>query len=86
MSQLTEDVMREAKTEIESQLQAEGKPEKIWDKIVPGKMDRFISDNTTLDQEQCLLDQKFIKDETKNVDSYIKLYGDVEVTSFKEFH
>lgn len=83
MSQLTEDVMREAKSEIESQLQAEGKPEKIWDKIVPGKMDRFISDNTTLDQEQCLLDQKFIKDETKNVDSYIKLYGDVEVTSFK---
>ena len=83
MSQLTEDVMREAKSEIESQLQAEGKPEKIWDKIVPGKIDRFISDNTTLDQEQCLLDQKFIKDETKNVDSYIKLYGDVEVTSFK---
>ena len=83
MSQLTEDVMREAKSEIESQLQAEGKPEKIWDKIVPGKMDRFISDNTTLDQEQCLLDQKFIKDETKNVDSYIKLYGDVEVTSFR---
>ena len=83
MSQLTEDVIKEAKSEIESQLQAEGKPEKIWDKIVPGKMDRFISDNTTLDQEQCLLDQKFIKDETKNVDSYIKAYGDVEVTSFK---
>ena len=85
MSQLTEDVMREAKSEIESQLQAEGKPEKIWDKIIPGKIDRFISDNTTLDQEQCLLDQKFIKDESKNVDSYIKSYGDVEVTSFKEF-
>ena len=83
MSQLTDDVMKEAKSEIESQLKAEGKPEKIWDKIVPGKIDRFISDNTTLDQEQCLLDQKFIKDETKNVDSYINSYGDVEVTSFK---
>ena len=83
MSQLTEDVIKEAKSEIESQLQAEGKPEKIWDKIVPGKIDRFISDNTTLDQEQCLLDQKFIKDESKNVDSYINSYGDIEVTSFK---
>ena len=83
MSQLTDDVMKEAKSEIESQLKAEGKPEKIWDKIVPGKIDRFISDNTTLDQEQCLLDQKFIKDETKNVDSYINSYGDIEVTSFK---
>ena len=83
MSQLTDDVMKEAKSEIESQLKTEGKPEKIWDKIVPGKIDRFISDNTTLDQEQCLLDQKFIKDETKNVDSYINSYGNVEVTSFK---
>ena len=83
MSQLTDDVMKEVKSEIESQLKAEGKPEKIWDKIVPGKIDRFISDNTTLDQEQCLLDQKFIKDETKNVDSYINSYGDVEVSSFK---
>ena len=83
MSQLTDEVMAEAKSEIESQLQAEGKPEQIWDKIVPGKIDRFISDNTTLDQEQCLLDQNFIKDESKNVDSYIKSYGDVDVSSFK---
>ena len=71
MSQLTDEVLAEAKSEIESQLEAEGKPEKIWDKIVPGKIDRFISDNTTLDQEQCLLDQNFIKDESINVDSYI---------------
>ena len=75
--------MKKAKSEIESQLESEGKPEKIWDKIIPGKIDRFISDNTTLDQEQCLLDQNFIKDESKNVDSYIKSYGDVEITSFK---
>ena len=83
MSQLTDEVMTEAKSEIEDQLKSEGKPEQIWDKIVPGKIDRFISDNTTLDQEQCLLDQNFIKDESKNVDSYIKSYGDVAVSSFK---
>ena len=83
MSQLTDEVMAEAKSEIEAQLKSEGKPEQIWDKIVPGKIDRFISDNTTLDQEQCLLDQNFIKDESKNVDSYIKSYGNVAVSSFK---
>ena len=37
MAQLSEQVIAEAKATIEAQLQAEGKPEKIWDKIVPGK-------------------------------------------------
>ena len=48
-------------------------------------MDRFISDNTTLDQEMCLLDQKFIKDETKNVEEYILSYGDqIAISGFKK--
>ena len=63
------------KSDIEAQLQAEGKPEKIWDKILPGKLTRFISDNTTLDQEMCLLDQDYIKDEQQNVASYIASYS-----------
>jgi len=83
MSQLSDAVMAEAKADIEAELKAEGKPEQIWDRIVPGKMDRFVSDNTTLDQEQCLLDQNFIKDEDKNVAAYIATYGDVAVSSFK---
>jgi elongation factor Ts len=83
MSQLSDEVMLKAKSVIEAQLKSEGKPEKIWDRIVPGKIERFVSDNTTLDQEQCLLDQDFIKDEEKNVAEYIQSYGDVEVSSFK---
>lgn len=83
MAQLTDDVIAKAKSDIEAQLAAEGKPEKIWDKIVPGKVERFISDNTTLDQEMCLLDQDFIKDEKKNVAEYIATYGDVAVSGFK---
>jgi elongation factor Ts len=82
MAQLTDDVLENAKSAIEDQLKAEGKPEHIFDKIVPGKMDRFISDNTTLDQEQCLLDQKFIKDEKKSVADYIASYGDVSISNF----
>ena len=83
MSQLSDEVMAQAKADIQGQLKAEGKPEQIWGKIVPGKIERFISDNTTLDQEQCLLDQNFIKDENQNVAEYIKSYGDVGVSDFK---
>ena len=83
MAQLTPEVLAQAEENAKAELKAEGKPEKIWDRIIPGKMDRFVSDNTTLDQEQCLLDQKFIKDEKKTVAEYIASYGEVEVTGFK---
>ena len=83
MSQLTNEVMAEAEQTIKAALIAEGKPEHILDKVIPGKMDRYISDNTTLDQEMCLLDQDFIKDEKQSVSDYIKTYSDVEVSSFK---
>uniref|UniRef100_UPI003F6D7410 translation elongation factor Ts n=1 Tax=Polaribacter sp. TaxID=1920175 RepID=UPI003F6D7410 len=83
MSQITDEVLAKAEADAKAELAAEGKPEKIWDRILPGKMERFISDNTTLDTEQCLLDQTFIKDEKKNVAQYVKTYGDVEVSSFK---
>ena len=83
MAQLTPEVMVQAEADAKAELKAEGKPEQIWDRILPGKMERFISDNTTLDQEKCLLDQKFIKDDKKTVAEYVKTYGDVEVTGFK---
>lgn len=82
-SQLTDEVIANAEAAAKAELKAEGKPEQIWDRILPGKMERFISDNTTLDQEQCLLDQNFIKDEKKSVAEYVKTYGDVSVLGFK---
>jgi len=72
MSQLTEEAMAKAEAFLKEELAAEGKPEKIWDRILPGKLARFISDNTTLDQEQCLLDQKFVMDDSKTVAEYIQ--------------
>ncbi|MFL1012434.1 translation elongation factor Ts [Flavisericum labens] len=83
MAQLTPEVIAEAEEAAKAELKAEGKPEQIWDRILPGKMERFISDNTTLDQEQCLLDQKFIKDEKKTVAEYVSSYGEVEIAGFK---
>ncbi|MDQ7916362.1 translation elongation factor Ts [Mesonia sp. MT50] len=83
MSQITPEVLAKAEEDAKAELKAEGKPEKIWDKILPGKMDRFLSDNTTLDTEECLLDQAFIKDDKKNVAEYVSSYGDVSITGFK---
>ncbi len=82
-AQLTDEALAQAEEKFKNELQAEGKPEKIWDKILPGKIERFISDNTTLDQEQCLLDQNFIKNEKINVAEYVSSFGDVAVASFK---
>ncbi len=82
MSQLTEEVLAAAEEAAKAELKAEGKPEKIWDRILPGKMERFVSDNTTLDKEQCLLDQNFIKDEKKTVAQYVQTLGDVSVVNF----
>ena len=67
MSQLTDDVMAKAEETIKEELKAEGKPEKIWDKIVPGKLARFIADNTTLDKETALLDQDYVMDDSMTV-------------------
>lgn len=81
-SQLTDEIIEATKVKLQEELKAEGKPEKIWDRILPGKLERFISDNTTLDQELCLLDQNFIKDEKKTVAEYVKALGDVSVVNF----
>ena len=83
MAQLTPEVIAKAEEAAKAELKAEGKPEQIWDRILPGKIERFISDSTTLDQEQCLLDQNFIKDDKINVAKYVASYGDVAITGFK---
>jgi elongation factor Ts len=83
-SQLTDEVIEQTKEKLKAELKAEGKPEAIWDRILPGKLERFISDNTTLDHELCLLDQNFIKDEKISVAEYVKSLGsDVTVSGFR---
>ncbi len=52
--QIPEDVLATEKDIYKSQAAAEKKPEKIWDKIIQGKLKKYY-------EEVCLLDQKFIK-------------------------
>ncbi|MGZ7204958.1 translation elongation factor Ts, partial [Streptococcus pyogenes] len=64
-AQLTPEIIAAAEENIKAELAAEGKPEKIWDKILPGKMDRFMLDNTKVDQAYTLLAQVYIMDDSK---------------------
>jgi len=87
MIQLTEDVLAKAEENIKAVLKEQHKPEKIWDKIIPGQLARFIDDNTTLDKEQALLDQSFVLDDKKTVAEAVeaaakKLGGTAEIVDF----
>jgi len=53
--EIPQEVMERERDIYKSQAAAEGKPEKIWDKIIQGKLKKYY-------EEVCLLDQKFIKD------------------------
>ena len=87
--QLTDEALAKVEEEIKAELKAQGKPEKIWDKIVPGKITRFIADNTLHDQELCLLDQFYVLDDKKTVAQAIeeanKKLGSFEILSFSRF-
>jgi len=56
------------------QLSREGKPEAMWDKILPGKLQKFYS-------EVCLLNQPFVKDDALTVGKYVQQAG-ATVTGF----
>ncbi len=82
--QMTPEVIAAAEAKIKEELAAEGKPEKIWDKIVPGKLDRYISDNSQLDQTYCLLSQVYALDDSKTVAEAVEAMGEgVELVEFK---
>ena len=84
-AQLTDEVIAQVTEDIKSELKAEGKPEKIWDRILPGKIERFIADNTLLDQKLSLLSQEFVKAENKeNVETILKNSG-LEAIEFVRF-
>lgn len=52
--EIPEDALNREKDIYRSQLREEGKPEKIWDKIIEGKIKKYYED-------VCLTEQKFIK-------------------------
>jgi len=70
--QLTDSVMADVKTRLENELKEQGKPEQIWDKIIPGQLEKFVKDNTEVDQTYALLSQSYIIDDSKTVEKYLE--------------
>jgi elongation factor Ts len=72
------------KTIYRQQALESGKPEKVVDKIIEGKIDKFYS-------EVCLLEQSFIKDPDKKVQDVVneaiaRLGENIQVRRFARFH
>jgi elongation factor Ts len=62
---VTQDVLDQEREIFAHQARESGKPENIIDKIVDGKMSKFYEEN-------CLLDQTFIKDGDVTIQELIK--------------
>jgi elongation factor Ts len=58
------DALEREKEIYKSQLVAEKKPEKIWDKIIDGKLKKYY-------EEVCLINQKFIKNTDITVETLV---------------
>jgi elongation factor Ts len=78
-----EDVITREKNIYEAQAKEGGKPEKIVERIVQGKLDKFF-------QEDCLLEQPFVKDPDLSVQQLVssvvaKLGENIVVRRFQRY-
>lgn len=81
---VTPEMLEKEKEILKSQALAEGKPEKIIEKMVEGRMNKFYEDF-------CLLEQPFIKDPSKKIVDLVKeniaKFGEnIVVKRFTRYH
>jgi elongation factor Ts len=81
--EVSEDVLQDEREIAREQALKSGKPEKIIDRIVVGKIDKFF-------QECCLLEQPYVKDPDKTVgqlvtDAVAKIGENIQVRRFVRF-
>lgn len=87
---LSDEILAKEIEILKDELRKQNKPEKIWDKILPGQIDRFIADNTQIDQRLTLLGQFYVMDDKKTVEQVIdeeakKLGGKIEIVKYVRF-
>lgn len=80
---LPAEVVEREKEVYRGQAKESGKPEKIWDKIIEGKLKKFES-------ESCLLKQSFVKDPDKTIEDLLnemraKTGENVQIRRFARF-
>ena len=77
------EVLDHEKEVSRAQAKAEGKPEKILDKIVEGRLEKYF-------QEVCLLDQAYIRDDSRKVSDLVteaiaKIRENITIKRFVRF-
>ncbi len=75
------EIIENEKNIFRVQLQTSGKPEKLWEGIIQGKLNKFFS-------ETCLIKQPYIKEDKKTVEqliqeSILKLGENIQIKGFK---
>jgi elongation factor Ts len=79
-SDVPADVVAKEREIYQQQLKTEGKPEKMWDNIIEGKLKKFYADT-------CLLNQTYVKDDSLTITELVqqgvaKLGENIQVVSF----
>ena len=78
---LDKKILQKEKEIITEELKNSGKDSKIIDKIATGKLNKFISENTLLNQEWIMEPKKKVKDILKSVEGKDK----IRIKSFVRF-
>lgn len=78
-----EDALEKERDIVRNQALNEGKPEKIVDKIVEGRMSKFYS-------EHCLMEQSFVKDDSKTMaevltDAIVRIGENISIRRFTRY-
>jgi elongation factor Ts len=81
--EVTEQILADEREIAREQALASGKPEKVVDKIVEGKLDKYFSQN-------CLLDQPYVKDPEKTVGQLVaeavgRIGENIQIARFSRF-
>ena len=63
---------------LRAQALNEGKPEKIVERMVEGRIEKYY-------KEVCLLEQPFVKNPDQSIEQMLKEHGDVELVAFVRF-
>lgn len=81
--EVTEQILADEREIAREQALASGKPEKVVDKIVEGKLDKYFS-------QHCLLDQAYVKDPEKTVGQLVaeavgRIGENIQIARFSRF-
>ncbi|PAF42216.1 translation elongation factor Ts [Helicobacter sp. 11S03491-1] len=88
--EINHEILKNQENIFKEELRKQGKPEAIWDKILPGQIERFMADNTLIDQRLTLLGQFFVMDDKKTIAQVLEqkskeLNDDVKILDYVRF-